>query len=322
MKILVTGTLGFIGSNFIRHVLKYYNGYEYQWVGLDKAVHSYNLENQIIKVNYNFYLADISDKHTIERIFEIEKPDMVIGMAAESFVDLSITDIMPFLQTNVIGTQVLINACLKYKVEKYVHISTDEIYGQQLSRSNQAWIETDPLLPRNPYAASKAAGELIVRTAAETHGLKYQMTRSCNVFGPRQKKENLIPHIIHQLKNDQPVKIHGNGENFRQYISVLDKTKAIMKIILNGKMNETYNIGAYNYLSNLEMVEIIGEIMNKKPEIEFIADRKAHDMGYSISNAKLQYLEWQPQDNFKTALTDTVMSYMGTQKTFRNEGIE
>lgn len=312
MKILITGTLGFIGSNFIRTVTRRYP--EYQWVGVDKAVYNYNLDNSFEHLNYKFYLADIADQHTIERIFEIEKPDIVIGMAAESFVDNSITDIMPFLHTNVIGTQVLINASLKHKVNRYLHISTDEVYGQQLTKNNGGWTEDDPLNPRNPYAASKAAAELIVKTAHETHGLEYQMTRSCNVFGPRQKKDNLIPHIITNLKNGTPIKIHGNGQNFRQWIFVEDKINAIMRILLKGQPNEVYNIGAPKFTTNLEMVQEISKMLDIEPEIEFIADRKAHDFGYHVNAGKLRALGWEPWHSFNENLKRTIESYKENKK--------
>jgi len=306
MKILITGTLGFIGSNFIRYVTEKYP--EHNWIGVDKAVYNYNLNNSFEHNSYKFYLADISDQHTINRIFEIEKPELVIGMAAESFVDNSITDIMPFLQTNVIGTQVLINACLKHQ-SRYFHISTDEVYGQKLNMNDEPWTEDEPLNPRNPYAASKAAAELIVKTAHETHGLQYQMTRSCNVFGPRQKKDNLIPHVITSLKNNSAVNIHGNGKNFRQYIYVEDKITAIMQIIKHGKLNEVYNIGAANYCTNLDMVTVIARLTKKGYLLNFIADRKAHDFGYSVDSYKLKQLGWRPQHEFYLALSNTVESY-------------
>jgi len=301
-KVLVTGTLGFIFSNFIRQV----DHPDYQFVGLDKAVKEYNLDNM---TDGKFYLTDIADAHTIDRIFTLEKFDIVIGGAAESFVDNSITDIMPFLHSNIIGTQVLINACLKHKVERYIHISTDEVYGQKLSRDERPWIETDPLLARNPYSASKAAAELIVMAAHNTHGLPFQITRSCNVFGPRQKAENLVPHIITSIHKHKPITIHGTGLNFRQYIHVEDEISAIMTILQRGRLNTVYNIGDNNYYANLEMVEQIADFMNKTPEITFITDRKAHDFGYSVNCDKLRELGWKPASNFKTNLAKTIRSY-------------
>ncbi len=305
--ILVTGVCGFIFSNFIRHVTAHYP--HYRWVGVDKLVKDFNIDNMFYGPGYKFYLADIADKHVMERIFQIEQPDMVIHGAAESFVDNSITNIDPFLHTNIIGTQCLIDMALKFKCEQFLHVSTDEVYGQQTDGYGPAWNEQSPMAPRNPYAASKAAAELIVRTAHETHGLPFKMTRSCNVFGPRQKFDNLIPMVINKMLADQPVTIHGNGQNFRQYIYVQDKINAIMKILEGGNINETYNIGAYNYFTNLEMVKAISEVLDKEAVIQFIPDRKAHDFGYSVSNAKLQYLGWTPKHDFKTALAETVQFY-------------
>lgn len=306
--ILVTGVCGFIFSNFIKYVVN--QSYGFRWIGVDKLVRKHNIDNMFNYPGYKFYLADISDAHAMDRIFEIEKPDIVIGGAAESFVDNSITDIMPFLQSNVIGTQVLINSCLKYNVSKYMHISTDEVFGQKLSINDFPWTENSPLAARNPYAASKAAAELIVTSAHETHGLQYQITRSCNVFGPSQKHDNLIPHIINSLLNNQFVNIHGSGENFRQYIYVLDKITAIMAILEKGNINSIYNIGDYNYRSNLDMVKEISNLMKIEPMINHIADRKAHDFGYSVSNAKLQSIGWRPKYDFNYALQQTINYYV------------
>jgi dTDP-glucose 4,6-dehydratase len=300
MKILVTGTAGFIFSNFVRQV-------NANLVGLDKLVKEYNIDN--LYPDVKFYLADIVDAHSLDRIFKMERPDIVIGGAAESFVDNSITDVLPFLQTNIVGTQNLINACLKYGVEKYVHISTDEVYGQQTERDGVPWREESPLLPRNPYACSKAAAEMVVTAAHYTHNLPYQITRSCNVFGARQKKENLIPHIITSLLHQVPVRIHGNGLNFRQYIYVEDEINAIMAIINRGEINQIYNIGDNNYYTNLEMVNEISTLMNIKPEITFITDRKAHDFGYSVNCNKLKALGWEPKGNFLYNLQKTIDFY-------------
>jgi len=306
-KVIITGTLGFIGSNFIRKVVPKYS--EYQFIGIDNAVKTYNLDNSFNDPNFKFYLADISDIHIMNNIFSIEKPNIVIGMAAESFVDNSITNIAPFLHTNVIGTQVLIDMCLKYKA-KLIHISTDEVYGQKLSVNDPAWIENDPILPRNPYSCSKGASELIVNAAHYTHGLQFNMTRSCNVFGPRQKRENLIPHIINSLIHNTEIKIHGTGNNFRQWVFVDDKIDAIMNILKNGKSNETYNIGTNSFYTNLEMVNYIAKLMNKDPKITFITDRKSHDMGYSVSADKLKTLGWKPQVSFNEGMKRTINWYL------------
>lgn len=308
-KILITGTCGFIFSNFIQYCINRYENYHF--VGIDKIVKKENYDNMLPFKHdrFTFHVADIADAHTVDRIFELEKPDIVINGAAESFVDNSITDILPFLHTNIMGTQTIINACLNHSVKHFVQISTDEIYGQAMAKTDKPWDETTKPDPRNPYATSKYAAELIVKTAHLTHGLQYQMTRSCNVYGPRQKNDNLIPHIITKLKNNLPVNIHGNGQNFRQYIHVEDKIDAIMKIITKGEINTIYNIGAYNYFTNIEMVDKIAKILNVEPNINFIPDRKSHDMGYSVSTAKLQFLGWRPKRIFDEYLDYTVKWY-------------
>lgn len=306
--ILVTGVLGFIFSNFIRKVVEEYP--EYRFVGVDKAVRKYNLSNAFSYPGYNFYLGDIADHHFIDNLFEIEKPDIIIAGAAESFVDDSISDIMPFLHSNIVGTQVLVNAALKHGVEKFIQISTDEVFGQKLSLNEPPWTEEDPMLPRNPYACTKASSELIVKTAHYTHGLQYSITRSANVFGPRQKKENLIPHILHSLIKNEPIKIHGNGLNFRQWGFVENKIEAIMTVLKKGEINETYNIGSQTFLSNLEMVQYIAKMLNKEPKIEFIKDRKAHDFGYNVSTKKLRALGWAPQYSFDEGMKLTIEWYI------------
>lgn len=306
MKIIITGVLGFIFTNFIQFATWKYP--DYQFVGIDLAVKDYNLDNMHTAPNYKFYLADIANAHQMQRIFEIEKPDIVINGAAESFVDNSITDVMPFLHTNIIGTQCLINECLKYKT-KFIHCSTDEVYGQQLERYNRPWTEASPLEPRNPYAASKGAAELIVRSANATHGLSYQMTRSCNVFGPRQKKENLVPMIINNLIDKKPITIHGDGQNFRQYIYVQDEVNTILKIMEKGELNTEYNIGDNNIFTNLEMVNYIAEEMKIKPNIQFITDRKAHDKGYKVDFTKLNQLGLRHMYKFNEGIRRTIDFY-------------
>lgn len=305
--ILVTGTLGFIFSNFIRHVVKLP---EHRWIGIDKAARAYNMDNWLDDDRLQFYLADIADAHTIDRIFERERPDIVIGGAAESFVDDSITDIMPFLRSNIIGTQTLVGACLKYGA-RYIHISTDEVYGQQLAKDAIGWTESVPMSPRNPYAASKACAEHVVLAAHETHGLQYQITRGCNVYGPRQKKENLIPRVIHSLLHNEPIPIHGTGLNFRQYIHVDDVIGAIMCIMSRGLMNTTYNIGGDTLLTNLQVVDEAAEVLEAMPHVQYIEDRKAHDFGYKVSSNRLRELGWVPKVKFTDGLASTIDWYRG-----------
>lgn len=314
MKILVTGHLGFIFSNFMRIAWQSKIG-NHQLVGIDKATKPYHLE-RINDGLFKSYIADIAQPDVLNRIFEIEKPDYVIHGAAESHVDDAEKDILPFLNTNILGTQHVVNACLQHKVKKLVHISTDEIYGQQLDINNPGWIEDDPLKPRNNYAASKASAEHIVKAAGYTHGLNYNITRSCNVYGPRQKKENLIPHIINSILNNISIHLHGNGKNFRQYIYVDEVCHAIMMVLLYGVNQEIYNIGNNNILSNYNMVNYIGQLMQKPYHIDFITDRKCHDFGYKVSYNKLLKLQndfgniYKSKINLKQGLIKTIDYYL------------
>jgi dTDP-glucose 4,6-dehydratase len=314
--VLVTGVCGFIFSNFIRTAVIRYP--DTTWIGVDKLVKDYNIDNIFKYPNYKFHIADIADKHTMDRIFQIHKPGLVINGAAESFVDNSITNILPFLHSNILGVQTIVDCCLENKAE-LLQVSTDEVYGQQISYPCFPWFEKDPLEPRNPYACSKACSEHIVRAAHITHGLQYRMTRSCNVFGPRQKHENLIPMIIRSIHKTKSIPIHGTGKNFRQYIFVDDVIEAFFKVIEDGEEGEVYNIGANNFFSNLEMAEYIDELMGRRnySKIKFIEDRKAHDFGYNVNSAKLRNLGWDTNVSMKDGMMKTIAYY---REKLANEG--
>jgi dTDP-glucose 4,6-dehydratase len=305
VKVLVTGTLGFIFSNFIRQVV---DRPGYRWIGVDKAVRPHALKNTFEHPHYKFYLADIADAHAMDTLFGMEKPEVVVGGAAESFVDDSITDVMPFLHSNVVGTQTLVNACLRHGA-RYIHVSTDEVYGQQASKDAIGWVENVPMAPRNPYAASKACAEHIVTAAHETHGLQYQMTRSCNVYGPRQKKENLVPHTITSLRRHEPVRVHGTGLNFRQYLYVDDAVDALLHVLERGAAGAVYNVGSDHLLTNLEMVSRVAEMLGTEAHVEYIADRKGHDFGYKVSSNRLRELGWAPKVAFQDGLARTLEFY-------------
>lgn len=307
--ILVSGTLGFIGSNFIRQVVKKYP--EYYWIGVDKAVYDYCLDNQFDNSNYKFYLADIANEHIMNKLFEIEKPNIVINMAAESFVCSSIENPNPFIYSNVMGCQTLINMSIKYNVDRFIQISTDEIYGSHNSKQDIAWSELSFPKPRNPYSASKFAAENILYAANQTHKLKYNISRCCNVFGPRQPhNRNLIPKTIFNTIKNIPMPIYGDGSHIREYIYVDDKIDAIMTIIKYGKLNEIYNIGSGNEFSNIEIVNKISEILNKKTTINFTTDRKGHDFRYSVDCNKIKQLGWKPQYSFDEGMKLTVDWYL------------
>lgn len=307
-KVLVTGTCGFIFSNFIRRVIKY-DKQPYEFVSLDRV--SGDANTMYANKNHVFHLADLRDQHIIDKIFQFEHPDIVIHGAAESFVDYSLSDPNSFVTSNVLGTQVLINACVKHKVERLIYISTDEVYGQLTSESDPPWTEDSPLNPRNPYSASKAAGELLVKAAHQSHGLIYNITRSSNNYGPRQTPEKLIPKAIKCIMHDQKIPIYGQGLQIRDWTHVFDNCSAIMAVLNSGAPNETYNISANQEYPNIEVIQEICNAMGKGHElISFIEDpRRGHDFRYSIDSSKIKELGWKPTYKFKEGIVETVGWY-------------
>lgn len=311
-KILITGSTGFIFSNFIEKVLKEYP--EYIFISIDKCVASYNLLN--INHNHKFYLGDIADEHFMNNVFELEKPDFIIHGAAESFVDDSIRSAGPFIHSNVVGTQVMVDMAMKYDVKKFIYISTDEVYGQ-LKPNDPSWTEETPINPRNPYSASKAAGELIIKAANQTHGLQYNITRCCNNYGPRQPPRNLIPKVTTCILNNQNIPIHGNGQQLREWIYVDDHCSAIMKVLKDAPSDEIYNIGSGVEYTNLEIVQKICNILNTGENlITFVKDRPGHDFRYSIDCSKIKKLGWNIEHSFEIGLPKCVNWYVDNDKHF------
>jgi dTDP-glucose 4,6-dehydratase len=311
-KILVTGSCGFIFGNFVRKAV--YDKQPYRLISLDRV--SLNSINSMYwNKNHTFHIADIRDQHVIDTIFQFEKPDIVVHGAAESFVDNSLKDPNSFVTSNILGTQVIINACIKSKVEKLIYISTDEVYGQLTSESDPSWKEDAPLNPRNPYSASKAAGELLVKSAYESFGLKYNITRSSNNYGPRQYAEKLLPKTIKCILENKPIPIYGQGLQIRDWTHVYDNCSALFKIINSGKDNEIYNISANQEFTNIEVIHEICNVMNKGHElISFIEDpRKSHDFRYSVDISKIKELGWKPTTKFKDGIVDTVNWYDNNQ---------
>jgi len=317
-KVLITGSCGFIFGNFIRKIVYESNKdpikYPYSIVSIDR-VNSNTTNSMYWNKNHTFHIADIRDQHVMDVIFQFEKPDIVIHGAAESFVDYSLSDPNSFMTSNVLGTQVIINACLKQKVEKLIYISTDEVYGQLTSESDKPWKEDAPLDPRNPYSASKAAGELLVRAAHYSHGLIYNITRSSNNYGPRQTPEKLIPKAIKCILHDQKIPIYGQGLQIRDWTHVFDNCSAILTILNQSAPNETYNISANQELPNIEVIQKICNTLNKGHElISFIEDpRMSHDFRYSIDSSKIRDLGWKPSYKFKEGIIDTVDWYTNNQ---------
>lgn len=311
-KLLITGTGGFIFSNFVRRAL--YAKAPYNIVSIDKVQKSQAINNVYTNKNHKFYIGDITDPHFVNVIFEIENPDVVIHGAAESHVDKSIESVSPFINSNVLGTQIIIDACLKWDVKKLVYISTDEVYGQLENENEPSWTESAPVNPRNPYAASKAAGELLIRAAHETHGLIYNITRSCNNYGPRQTADKFIPKIIKSILNEEKMPIYGQGMQVRDWMHVLDNCDAILKILSDGKPNEIYNISANQEFSNVEVFQKICNVFGRGYNLlDFCDDRKGHDFRYSIDSNKLKKLEWKPFYKFKDGICTVINWYINNQ---------
>ena len=309
MKILVTGGLGFIGSNFIRYMTKEHP--DCTITNLDAMTYAGNTANLTdIEKNprYSFVHGDICDRHTVESVFSQHSIDTVVHFAAESHVDRSIQDSSAFVKTNVLGTQVLLDAALLHHCTRFIHISTDEVYG---STATGSFKETDPLNPSSPYSASKAASDLLARAFYITHDLPVIVTRCTNNFGPYQFPEKLIPFFVTNLLLGKNVPVYGTGKNVRDWIYVLDHCRAIDCILFQGTAGEIYNIGSDNEKTNIEITHQILKILKKDASsIEFVKDRSGHDWRYSLDFSKLRAIGWRPQTAFETALEETVEWYV------------
>ncbi|KHF35111.1 dTDP-glucose 4,6-dehydratase 2 [Paenibacillus sp. P1XP2] len=313
MKLLVTGGAGFIGSNFVLYMLQQHP--EYKIINVDSLTYAGNLENlKSIEnhPNYTFSKTDITDAKAIDVLFQ-QGIDVVVNFAAESHVDRSILDPEVFVKTNVLGTQVLLDAAKKYGVTKFVQVSTDEVYGT-LGETG-LFTEETPLTPNSPYSASKAGGDLLVRAYHETFGLPVNITRCSNNYGPYQFPEKLIPLMISRALNDQALPIYGDGLNIRDWLYVEDHCSAIDLVIHNGRVGEVYNIGGNNERTNLHIVKTILAELNK-PEslITYVQDRPGHDRRYGIDPTKItQELGWKPKHNFETGIKETIQWYLNNK---------
>ena len=311
-RILVTGGAGFIGSNFIRYMVNKYS--EYEIINLDDLTYCGNLENLKDienKDNYSFVKGNICDKAVVDEL--VEKSDYVINFAAESHVDRSISDPEIFIKSNVLGTQVLLNAAKQYGVEKYIQISTDEVYGS-LGKTGY-FKETTPLQPNSPYSASKASGDLITRSYGETFGLPINITRCSNNYGPFQFPEKLIPLMISNALEDKKLPVYGDGKNVRDWLHVYDHCQAIDLVLHDGKFGEVYNIGGNNEKQNIEIVKLILSQLDKDESlIEFVPDRLGHDRRYAIDSNKIQNdLGWSPKYSFDVGIEQTIQWYLDNQ---------
>ncbi|MCL6635156.1 MAG: dTDP-glucose 4,6-dehydratase [Peptococcaceae bacterium] len=311
MKLLVTGGAGFIGSNFIRLILAESN---WEIVNLDKLTYAGNLENLAdVKDDprYSFVRGDIADAKLVDEIFKQHKFNAVINFAAESHVDRSIHDAAPFIATNITGTQVLLDASRRHGVEKYVQVSTDEVYGS-LEDGEGFFTEDTPLAPNSPYSASKASADLLCRAYHKTYNMPVVITRCSNNFGPYQFPEKLIPLVITNALEDKPVPVYGDGLNVRDWIHVLDHCRGLRLAIEKGAPGEVYNIGGGAQLPNIGLVKkILGLVGKPESLITFVKDRPGHDRRYAINPQKIRSeLGWELSFNFDEALADTVNWYM------------
>lgn len=312
-KMLITGGAGFIGSNFIHYILSKYN--DYQVINLDKLTYAANLENlKDIEdnKNYKFIHGDIADKEFIFKLFENEKFDIVINFAAESHVDNSILNPQIFTITNILGTQVLLDACRKYNIKRFHQISTDEVYGElPLDDKSILFTEKTPLNPSSPYSASKASADMLVKSYYRTYSLPITISRCSNNYGPYQHLEKLIPLMISKAINNDNLPVYGNGLNVRDWLHVYDHCTAIDLIIHEGKIGEIYNIGGNNEKSNIDVVKIILKELGKSEKlIKYVNDRPGHDLRYAIDSTKIKTtLNWKPVYSFEKGILDTIKWY-------------
>ena len=314
MKMIVTGGAGFIGSNFVRNEVK--NHPEVEIINLDLLTYAGNLES--VKPvenapNYRFVRGDIADREFIFRLFEEEKPDVIVNFAAESHVDRSITDPEIFVRTNVVGTTTLLDACRKYGIKRYHQVSTDEVYGDlPLDRPDLFFTEETPLHTSSPYSSAKASADLFVMAYHRTYGLPVTISRCSNNYGPYHFPEKLIPLVISRALNDEEIPVYGKGENVRDWLYVTDHCSAIDLVVRKGREGEVYNIGGHNERTNLEVVKTILKALNK-PEslIKYVTDRPGHDLRYAMDPTKIETeLGWKPEYTFDTGIPVTIQWYL------------
>jgi dTDP-glucose 4,6-dehydratase len=308
MNLLVTGGAGFIGSNFIRHMLSAHP--DYRIVNLDSLTYAGNLNNlKACDTNphYTFVKGDICDRTLVNTVMEKQGIDTIVHFAAESHVDRSIADASVFVKTNVLGTHTLLEAARQHKARRFIHISTDEVYG---SIPRGSFRETDILSPSSPYSSSKAGSDLLALSYYTTYNLPVIVTRCTNNFGPYQYPEKLIPLFVTNLIDGKKVPVYGTGKNIRDWIHVQDHCNAIDFILDKGSSGEIYNIGGANEKTNLEITEKILALLKKDDsQIEHVEDRPGHDLRYSLDCAKLRGLGWKPSQSFEEGLRDTVRWY-------------
>lgn len=314
MKIIVTGGAGFIGSNFVFHILREHP--EDQVICLDKLTYAGNLstlEPVMEQPNFTFVKADICDRKAVYRLLEEEHPDVVVNFAAESHVDRSIENPQIFLETNIIGTSVLMDACRTYGIKRYHQVSTDEVYGDlPLDRPDLFFTEMTPIHASSPYSSSKASADLLVLAYHRTYGLPVTISRCSNNYGPYHFPEKLIPLMIIHALHDEPLPVYGDGLNVRDWLYVEDHCRAIDLILRKGRVGEVYNVGGHNEMKNIDIVKLICAALGK-PEslIQHVRDRKGHDRRYAIDPTKIHHeLGWLPETRFADGIKKTIKWYL------------
>lgn len=318
MKIIVTGGAGFIGSNFIFYMLNKYP--QDRIICVDKLTYAGNLSTLspvMSNSNFKFYQIDICDRDKIYYIFEQETPDMVVNFAAESHVDRSIENSEVFLDTNIKGTAVLMDACRKYGIERYHQVSTDEVYGDlPLDRPDMFFTEKTPIHTSSPYSSSKAAADLLVLAYHRTYGLPVSISRCSNNYGEYQYPEKLIPLMIINALRNKPLPVYGKGINVRDWLYVEDHCRAIDMIIHNGKDGEIYNVGGNNEIRNIDIVRMVcKKIGSSEDLITYVTDRKGHDLRYAIDPTKIrEELGWTPRVKFEDGLEKTIQWYINNKE--------
>lgn len=311
MKILVTGGCGFIGSHFLRYMMKTYSGDSFICLdALTYAGNKNNIKDLLEDSRLIIIEGNIRDASFVDTLFVTYKPDVVVHFAAETHVDRSITGPQVFLETNVIGTGVLLDACLRYGIERFHHVSTDEVYGTLPLQGGSPFTEQSPLLPSSPYAASKASSDVSVLSYYKTYGLPVTISRCSNNYGTNQYPEKLIPLMIQKALQDVPLPVYGDGLNVRDWIHVVDHCRAIDVILQKGIVGEVYNIGAREEIANIDLVKRILDVLEKSHEIiTYVSDRLGHDLRYAIDSSRLESLGWKPEYTIEETLKEIVEWY-------------
>jgi len=317
MTIVVTGGAGFIGSNFIFYMLDKYP--DYRIVCLDKLTYAGNLKTLtsiMENPKFRFIKGDICDSKTVSKLFQEERPDIIVNFAAESHVDKSIENPQLFLETNILGTATLMDACRKFGIKRFHQVSTDEVYGDLPYNSPELFAETTPIHPNSPYSSSKAAADLLVQAYSRTYGLPVTISRCSNNYGPYQFPEKLIPLMIIKALHNKELPVYGEGLNVRDWLHVEDHCRAIDLIINKGENGEVFNIGGHNEMRNIDIVRLICKELGK-PEclITFVEDRKGHDRRYAIDAIKIkEKLGWEPDIEFKDGIRNTIQWYLDNKQ--------